>query len=118
MITTRGESFELKLFKRKPNTPYEWEEVPTLTFFGRPANSKEKKNYRIQQGIQGNAEGLYIMCSNLPVDIKPKDMVIFNGDEYTVESIGFFYDDSRIVANHIMSREYIESRCPKGITLA
>ena len=58
------------------------------------------------------------MASNLPQDVKPKDMVIFNGDEYTVESIGFFYDDSRIINNHVMSSAYIEERCPKGITLA
>ena len=71
MIAVRGESFQLKLFKRKQNSPYEWEEAPAYIFFGRPANSKEKKNYRIQQGVMGNAEGLYLICSNLPVDIKP-----------------------------------------------
>lgn len=117
MIATFGESFELKLYKRKKNSSYEWEDTPTRVFFGRPANAKEKKNYRIQQGVQGNAESLYILCSNLPNDVKPKDMIIFNGDEYTVETIGVFYENSRIVNNHIMSSEYIDSRCPKGITL-
>ena len=48
MIPTNDEKYELKLFKRKENTPYEWEETPRIIFNGRPANQLEKKNYRIQ----------------------------------------------------------------------
>lgn len=117
MITTRGESHRLQVFRRKQNSPYEWEETPVFEFFGRPASPKEKKNYRIQQGVQGNAESQYIVCSNLPYDLQVKDRIIFNGDEYTVESTGYYYDDTRIVNNHIMTPDYIIKRCPKGITL-
>lgn len=117
MITTRGESFALKLYKRKPNSSYEWEDKSTLTFFGRPANAKEKKNYRLQAGVHATDESVYILTSNLPNNITIGDRVLFQGDYKTIESIGFYYIDSRLVTNYIMSDKYITERCPKGITL-
>lgn len=118
MITTRGESFILKRYPRKENSSFEWSDMPDVEFFGRPASPNEIKNYRIQEGVHGSSESVYIVASNLPKEIKVKDMIIFNGDEWTVESIGYFFDSTRIVNNHIMSEKYIISRCPKGITLS
>lgn len=117
MITAHGESFILKRYPRKPNSSYEWSDVPDVTFFGRPASPNEVKNYRIQQGVQGANESVYIVASNLPKEIAVGDKITFRGDEWTVESVGYFFDSSRIVNNHVMSDEYIIQRSPKGITL-
>ena len=117
MITQHGESFILQRYPRKPNSPYEWEDVPDVTFFGRPATPQERKNYRIQAGVHGSNESVYIYATNLPKEIKVDDKIIFNGDEKTVESVGYYLTDTRIVTNHVMSPQYIIERSPKGITL-
>ena len=91
--------------------------MPDITFFGRPASPQERKNYRIQAGVHGSNESIYIVASNLPSEVKVDDKITFNGDEKTVESIGYFLEDSRIVNNHVMSNKYIIDRCPKGLTL-
>lgn len=117
MLPVQGESHLLERIPRKPNSPYEWETTPDISFFGRPANSSEKKQYRIQQGVHGDQESVYIVASNLPKDINPEDRIRFNGSIYSVQSVGYFFNDSRIVNNHIMSSEYIISKCPKGLVL-
>ena len=117
MIPTNNESFILEKIERKENSPYEYERVVVLTFHGRPANQREKKMYRIMQGVQGNNESVYIFATNLPQSLKPGDRIRFSGKEYTLESTGYYYDNSRMINNSIMSEEYITKRCPKGIAL-
>ena len=117
MIPARGESFLLKRYPRIPNSPYEWSDVPDIEFFGRPATPNEVKNYRIQQGVQGANESVYIVATNLPKEISIGDKITFRGDEWTVESVGYYFEESRMVSNHLMSDDYIIERCPKGITL-
>ena len=117
MIPSNNESFTLKKYARKGNSAYEYESVPCLIFKGRPANQLEKKMYRIQQGVNGNAESLYIFCTNLPQDLKPGDRIEFAGKFYTVESTGYYFTNNLVVNNSVMSNEYIIKRCPKGIAL-
>lgn len=117
MIPTAGESFMLKRYPRKPNSSYEWSNMPDVEFFGRPATPNEVKTYRIQQGVIGANESVYIYASNLPKEIAVGDKLTFRGDEWTVESVGYYFEASRIVNNGIMSNDYIIERCPKGITL-
>lgn len=118
MIAVRGESFILKRYPRKPNSPYEWSDVPDVTFFGRPATPNEIKNYRIQAGVHGSQESVFIYVTNLPKEIQVGDKLTFKGDEWTVQSVGYYYEDTRVVTSHLMSDDYIIERCPKGITLA
>lgn len=115
MIVSRGERYNYKLFKRIENS-YEYEDEP-LEFRGRPANQFEKRNYRIMQGVEGTNDSIYIISSNLPKDIAERDKIIFLGKEYQVESVGYFFDESRFVSPGIMSDEYIASKCPKGIAI-
>ena len=117
MIPVNNESFTLKKYARKENSPYEYESAPCLIFKGRPANQLEKKMYRIQQGVNGNAESLYVFCTNLPQSLKPGDRIEFGGKFYTVESTGYYYTNNLLVNNSVMSDEYITKRCPKGIAL-
>lgn len=113
----QGETYILGLFKRKENTPYEWEDSPSIQFKGRPANNMEKRMYRIQQGVNGGSDSIFILTTNLPEDIKVKDKVLFMGKEWTVESVGYYFNDAEIINAGIMSEEYIMARCPKGINL-
>ena len=116
MIVSRGETYQIKIFPRKEDTPYLYESVP-YTFYGRPASQMEKKNYRIQQGVQGNSDGVFIYASNMPSSVKIGDKVEFMGKHWTVQSIGFYFDSSLIVNAGIMSDNYIEERSPKGVSL-
>lgn len=117
MIPTNNEKYILTLYKRIPNSPYEMEEAPEITFRGRPANNAEKRNYRVQKGVHSNHDSVYVFVSNLPVDIEIGDKVKFLGDYRIVESIGYYYNNSGVVNPSIMTEEYIAHRCPKGITL-
>lgn len=118
MIVTRGEDYELKRYPRKKDSPYEFDSVPDVVFRGRPAGQSERKTYRVQQGVEGNNDSIYIMSSNLPTGIKPKDRVSFMGKVYSVQSVGYFLDRNLIVNARSFSVEYLESRCPKGVVLA
>lgn len=117
MITVGNERFTYKVYKRVPNSPYEWEKTPHAIFKGRPANQLEKKQYRIQQGVNGNSDSVFVICTNLPKDVSIKDKVTFLGKEWTVASIGYYFDQSRFVNAGIFNDEYIQARCPKGINL-
>lgn len=117
MIPTNNEKYILSVYKRKENTPYEWEDTPVITFFGRPANRMEKKLYRIQKGVNGNNDSVLIYASNLPLEVSIKDRVDFLGKQWTVESVGFYFDETRIVNASLLSEEQIIERCPKGIVL-
>lgn len=118
MITAQGESFLLSRIIRKQNSPYEWETVEDISFFGRPADTNEKKLYRLQQGINASQESVYILTSNLPSKLNIGDKIRFNDSIYTVSSIGYYLKDSRVVNNHIMNSDYLIKRCPKGIVLS
>ena len=117
MITVGNERFTLKVYKLLPNSPYVWEDNPSIVFKGRPANNMEKKTYRIQAGVNGSSDSVFVICSNLPKDVKPKDKIYYLGREWTVQSIGYYYDASRLVNPGVFSDDYIIARCPKGLNL-
>lgn len=116
-IPTNDEHYILQLYKRDSNSPYEWEETPTLTFKGRPASQMEKKVYRIQKGVNGNSDSVFIKATNLPEEVQPKDQVFYQGKIWTVQSIGYYYDQARFINPSCLSEEQIASRCPKGLNL-
>lgn len=117
MLTSRGETYELKAFSRKEDSPYEWEEAPYAVFLGRPAGSSEKRTYRVQQGVNSNSDAVFIYCSNLPSEVKPQDKIAFLGKEWTVESVGYYLQDLWVVNGRALSDAYIQGRCPKGLAL-
>ena len=117
MITTNNEKYPLTLYKRVPNSSYEWENAPTCRFRGRPASQKEIKTFRLQQGVNGNSDSQFVVCSNLPNDVKPQDKVVYLGKEWTVMSVGYYFDEARFVNAGIFNDAYIEKRCPKGLNL-
>ena len=117
MIVARGERYPIKLIRRIENS-YEYDEKNPIEFKGRPASQKERKNYRIMQGVEGTNSTNYIISSNLPTCLKERDKIVYLGKEWQVESIGYFFDESRFVNPGIMSEEYIMSKCPKGIAIS
>ena len=117
MIPTNNERFILVLYKCIKNSAYEWEKTPSCTFKGRPANQKEIRNYRIQQGVNGNSDSQFVLATNLPANVKPQDKIFYQGKEWTVMSVGYYYDSTRFVNEGAFRQEYIEKRCPKGLNL-
>lgn len=117
MIVARGENYKLSAYRRKENSPYEWEDSPFVFFKGRPASKIEQSKYRVQKGANGNTDSTYVVASNLPESLKPGDKVEFLGKEWEVESTGYFLEDSRLVNASLFSEEYIIKRCPKGVAL-
>ena len=117
MIAVSGESIEFLLYKRKENSAYEWEEAPAVSFQGRVANDIERKQYRIQQGVNGSSESVYIIASNLPIELRVGDQIEYLGKKSTIQNTGYYLNQSRIVNFKVMNHEYIISRCPKGIVI-
>lgn len=117
MIVARGETYRLDRYPRLEDSPYEFEKVPDISFFGRPASNVEKRNYRIQQGVDGNSESVYVVCTNLPSNVKPKDRIMFLGKFWSVQSIGFYYEENKVLNGKVFSNDYLVARCPKGLNL-
>lgn len=117
MLVVRGETYLATVYKRVKNSPYEYESEPFCTFKCRPANSREKKTYRLLQGVNTNNDSVFLITSNLPEGVDQKDRVVFLGDTKTCESVGYYFDSNQIVNAKIMSDQYILSRCPKGIVI-
>lgn len=117
MIVTNDERYELKVYKRRDNSAYDYENVDVIAFRGRPASQTEIKTYRIQKGVNGNTDSVFIKSSNLPVEIKPGDQVTFLGKIWLVQSIGYYYDQALIINPACLSDAQIADRCPKGLNL-
>lgn len=112
-----GETDIIKVYKKKSNSAYEYDEVPIFTFHGRPAGSKEKKQYNVQKGVITTEPSLYLVSSNLPTEISDGDMIEFRGDKYIIKSVGYFIDEDLILNAGIMKPEYLTAHCLKGITI-
>ena len=117
MIPTNNEHFTLSVHKRKENSAYEYEKEVAFTFKGRPASQLEIKGYRIQKGVNGGTDSIFIYSSNLPHELKVDDKIDFNGKQWQVKSIGYYYDDARFINPSALSDEQILNRCPKGINI-
>ena len=116
--TTNNETYDFLVIPVKKNSAYESEKDETFTFKGRPANTQEKKKYRLQKGVNASDDSVYIFATNLPDKIKPGDRVRYLGQTQVVESVGYYYDLNFIVNASLFSDEYIIANSPKGITLA
>lgn len=88
-----------------------------VDFKCRQAGSLEKKSYNIQKGVKNNNSSIYIFATNMPEDIKPDDKVLYLGKVWSVETCGYYLDQSKIVDFGIFDPEYIKAQSPKGITL-
>ena len=117
MITSQYENIQFKVFKRKENSPYEYEDVPCCVFRGRIANNIEKQKYRIQSGVNGSSDSIFILSSNLPTKVNISDKIEGLGKVWTVMSVGYYLNQSKLINNGIMSNDYLIERCPKGINL-
>lgn len=111
------ETYTIKFLKRKENSPYEYDDKLSKTFKCKIANNQEVRSYRLSLGVNANNESVYIMCSNLPENLKPQDKVLFMGQIKTIESIGYYFQDNGIINAQLFDDEYIKARSPKGITL-
>lgn len=117
MIPTNDEKYELELYKRIKNSDYEWEKAPLLTFKGRPASQVEVKKYRVQKGVNGNTDSVFVKTTNLPNEVSVGDKVKFLGKIWSVQSIGYYFEEARLVNPSIFDEERLIERCPKGINL-
>ena len=117
MIPTNDEKYEIKLYKRVPNSAYEYEASPSLVFKGRPASQLEKKVYRVLKGVNGGTDSTFVKATNLPQEVNVNDKVVFLGKEWTVMSIGYYFDDARFINPAVLSEDKIIERCPKGLNL-
>lgn len=113
MIPTRGEAYEIKVYKRKQGFDFEYEYA--FSFRGRPSTQLEKKTYRIAKGVEGSQDSISIFATNMNGTVDEGDKVEFLGKSYTVASVGYYFDQARIVNPSFMSDKAIMGRCPKGI---
>lgn len=117
MIPTNNETYELEVIKRVKNSAYEYEEAPTIRFKGRPANTMEKRNYRILKGVNGNSDSQFIFATNLPEIVDIGDQIKFLGKIWSVQSVGYYFDANRIANAGAFNEEQIVARSPKGINI-
>lgn len=117
MIVVNDEQYEFELYPRVQNSAFVREDHPSVYFKGRPANDLEKKSYRIQAGVQGGTDSVYIICSNLPASVEISDQIKYLGKIWTVVSVGYYFRNSNITNPRLMSDEYLAKQCPKGIVI-
>lgn len=116
MIPAIDENYTIKLKPTIPNSEFLSSDEEIIVKC-RPASNLEKKEYRIQQGVVGSEESVYIYCSNLTAPIKVGDRLEFLGQRKVVTSVGYYYDKNLFINPSAFDPEYIISKCPKGITL-
>lgn len=114
---TIGETLELEVVRRKENSPYEYSNVSIGTFKGKVAGTKETKSYHITSGVNGNIGSMFLICSNLPTDIKVGDIVKVMGESKVVNSVGYYCEKTNIINNSLFSNEYLIAKCPKGLNI-
>ena len=116
MLTyTNNETLEFVVIPRKEDDKYVYDKDNSFTFRGKIANTREKKLYRLQQGVNGNQDTVYIYATNLPKEVKVGDQIRFLGQTQTIKSVGYYYDVNGIVNASLFSDEYIQAQCPKGL---
>ena len=117
MIPINNEHYQLQLFKRVKNSAYEYENTPVIVFKGRPASNAEIKTYRVQKGVNGSDNSVYIFATNLPTIVNVGDRITFMGQTRIVLSVGYYYELNHIINPQLLSEEQIIAKCPKGINL-
>lgn len=116
-LVTRGENYTLSVFKLKPNSSYEYEDMPSFCFKGRPARTMERNFYTIQSGVTNGVDEVFIFASNVPKELKVGDKVLYLAKYWTISSIGVYLEESRLVNADIMNPQKLMERAPKGFTL-
>ena len=118
LIPSQDETLTFQIFKRLPNSAYEYETTPSITFRGKVANDYEKNHYRIQSGVNGNQDSLFIYSSNLPIkDLKVGDMVLVMGEKRYIQSIGYYFSQNRLVNYSLFNEQHIMDKSPKGLNV-
>ena len=114
---TPNETMPMKIISRKPNSNGQYENTVKCIINGRIAGVSEKKNFRITSGVIGNKDSKYIICSNLPEDVKPLDYLEVEGELKLINSVGYYYEQGNILNYGIFSPEHLKARCPKGLNV-
>lgn len=117
-VSVPNENWDIEWRPIKENSAFEEKEFTNYVFRCRPASPREKKEYRITKGVIGVEESQYIISSNIPEEIKPGDKVVFLGKPMIVTSVGYYFDQTRIISPNKLDPEYIMAKCPKGITIS
>lgn len=117
MITSNDETYLYQVYKRVKNSPYQYEDTVSFVFKGRPASNIERKKYRVQKGVNGNTDSVFIFSSNLNGELDVGDRVYYLGKIWEVQSTGYYLDSAYLVNGNLFNEEYIASRCPKGVNL-
>ena len=112
-----GETDRIEVFRHKENDEYNYEDKPYCIFYAKAASPQQKRDYRIQKGVVGNNDSIYLIATRLPAEINPTDRIVYLGKIWTVTSVGYYVNKSGVVNRRIFNPEYIIKRSPKGITL-
>ena len=118
MIPTANEQIEGKVYKRISNSAYEYEKTPCIIFRCRLASSIEKKKYRVMKGVNATTDSTFLYATNLPYsELKDGDKIELLGKIWTVESVGYYFEQSKVVNSGVMNDQYLFQKCPKGVTI-
>lgn len=98
------------------NSSFEYEQQPHYAKAS-VVGQKQEKTYRIEQGVQTKDDSTYLKITNLQEDIQVGDRVLFMGEYKTVQSVGYFFDESLMSSFAMFNEEYIKARSPKGIAI-
>ena len=115
MIPAFNERFNAKLYKRKVNSN-DYEKIPSVNFKYRIASSKEKNSYQSGSGVITQTQGLFIVSSRLPSDIKVDDRIFTLNKYWLVESVGYYINETNIMTNDLSDEKLIDTFV-KGIKL-
>jgi len=117
MSVVFGETYPLKLYHRKKNSPFEYEEAPYAETKCRPSKDIEKRQFNIQSGVSGNDDDVLVIASNLKEKPRVGDRALYMGRMWSVYSVNVMLRHFPAANASIMDYEAIEAKAPKAIGL-
>ncbi len=117
MRIAKGELYTAEVHKHLSNSPFQYAQETSFSFRCKVASSAESKRFIVTKGLEAKKGGTMLYATNLEGDIEPSDHVVFRGKTWTVESVGYYEDESRLVNGSIMSVGRLISKLPKGVVL-
>ncbi len=114
-MISRGECYVASVYKRKENSA-EYNDYPSFSFWCRPANDYEKKQY-ISNGLITKSGSIMLYATRINGDIENGDHIMFNGEMKVVESVGYYLSKNRNIGAYCFNSEEIIKNAPKGISL-
>lgn len=112
-----GNFFTAIIYHRIKNS-HEYNMANPITFQCRIANQKELEHFYPLRGlnVHKTSIGLYTQDNILDL-IEDDDKIVFMGQEYLIDSVGIYLQQSRMINQRNFNDSHVIENSPKGIRI-